>query len=375
MVISKNKGKEYGLWRYAVLFSDIEGKLEELREKYPKNLRYDIMGHSNEGRELFLVTLAHDVSDAFMNSYSEERKALVANPKKALEDVQDDNCPPIPVFINNNLHGTEISGTDGMFTFIEEVLGGPEKDRYLDDCVILIAICQNPDGRSRGLDILNGQFVDLNRDWIAQTQPETRSLITNCVQKFYPTILVDQHGFMSSGNVMIDACTPPHNPLVEYDLLEQHLMDNSKEMGRVIKERTNLDTDIPALIWDDGWEDYSPVYTVGYFMCCGAIAHTVELTFPTEEGAYVAHCCSIGTLDYVHAHKAELYKNQCTFYLRGIENVKSNAFHTDYYLIKNASNSYVGKTINQLLFNKIAVYTNENGDYVIPPAQAVSPII
>jgi len=375
MVIGKNKGQEYGLWRYAVLFSEIEGKLKALKEKYPENLRYDVMGHSNEGRELFLVTLAQDVSDTYLNNYSEARKDLVANPKKALENAESGDCPPLPILINCNLHGTEISGTDGMFTFIEEVLGGSEKERYLNDSVILIAICQNPDGRSRGLDILNGQFVDLNRDWIAQTQPETRSLITGCVQKFYPTILVDQHGYMSSGNIMIDACTPPHNPLVEYDLLENHLMENSKEMARVIKTRTNLDTDIPALIWDDGWEDYSPVYTTGYFMCCGSIAHTVELNFPTEEGAYVAHCCSIGTLDYVHAHKIELYKNQCVFYLRGIENVKNTPFHTDYYLIKNTSSSYVGKTINQLLFNNIAVYTNENGDYVVPLAQPLRPLI
>ena len=376
MLLNRRAGKEYGIFRYAVLFSDIKGKLSAIAKEHPQNMRFDVIGHSYEGRELFLVTLASDVSDEAMRKVSEQRLNVLNNPAKALSALEKGgDCPPLPIAINCNLHGSEISGTDGMLTFIEEVLKSPEKERYFNESVILISICLNPDGRSRGLDVLNGGGVDLNRDWMSQTQPEVRALISGCQRKYYPTILVDMHGYMSSGNILIDACTPPHNPLVEYDLLSPHIIGNSAAMAKEIKKRTNIDSDIPAIIWEDGWDDYSPIYTTGYFMCNGAVTHTVELNFPSEEGAYVSHCAAIGMLDYVHEHKTELYKMQCFFYLRGVENKKDNDFHADYYIIKNDKKSAVIKTVRQLEFNGISVYINKNGDYVIPIAQPLRPLI
>ena len=373
MLLYRRKNEEYGIFRYAVLFSEIEEKLKKLSEKYKENMTYETIGHSNEKREIFLVTLAKDVSR--LSEFSSERQKVLQYPDEALSSFREKRNLPLPVAINCNLHGTEISGTDGMFTFIEEVLGGKEKERYLSDAVILISICMNPDGRSRGLDILNGNGVDLNRDWMAQTQPETRALISGCLKRYYPVILVDMHGYMSSGNILIDACTPPHNPFSEYDLLTKHLVNNSRAMALEIKKRTGLDSDIASDIYVDGWDDYSPVYTTGYFMLNGAITHTIELNFPSEEGAYAAHCASIGMLDYVHAHKDELYENQCTFYKRGVENQKDNEFHADYYIIKANKIPLVRKTVEQLIFNNISVFLNENGDYVVPLAQPLRPLI
>ena len=375
MLLYKRAGKEYGIFRYAVLFSEIENRLDELSKKYKKNLRYDVMGYSNEGRELFLVTVASDVSKQYLSDYSEQRKKLFENPKEALKNFDEKNCPPLPILINCNLHGNEISGTDGMFTFIEEILSSEEKDRYLKDAVLLISICLNPDGRSRGLDSTNGHCVDLNRDFMTQTQPETQALISGCIKKYYPTVFLDMHGYMASGNILIDPCTPPHNPFSEYDLLEKHLLENARSMALEIKKRTNLDTDIPAEIWDDGWEDYCPVFTTGYLMLNGAVAHTIEVNFPSEEGAYVAHCAAVGMMNFLHDYKQSLYKNQCVFYQRGIENKKDNEFHTDYYLIKADKNPATEKTIEQLIFNNIAVFKNEKGDYVVPLEQPLRPLI
>lgn len=374
MLLRKRTGVEYGIFRYAALYSELEGRLESLAGKYPGNMRYDVLGYSAEGRKLFLVTLAKDVSDGFLQSYSKERIELLNDPAKALAEIGSKK-PLIPLLVNCNMHGTEISGTDGMLTFIDEVLSSPEKERYLEDSVIFISICMNPDGRSRGLDILNGNGVDLNRDWMAQTQPEGRALIAGCLKKYYPTILVDIHGYMSSSNILIDACTPPHNPFVEYDLLSPSILGNSEAMARAIKLRTNVDSDIASLMWEDGWDDYSPVYTTGYFMCNGAVTHTIEINFPSEEGAYISHCTAIGTLDYVHDHINELYKNQCLFYLRGIENKKENDFHADYYIIRNDKKNTTLKTVEQLIFNGISVYSNKNGDYAVPLAQPLRPLI
>ena len=376
MLLYKRKGLEYGIFRYAMLYSEIEDKLLALTREHPENVRFDVMGYSREGRKLFLVTVAGDVSESFIGGYKEGRARLINGPKRALEALEEKRiCPPLPLLINCNIHGNEISGADGMLTFIDEVLKSPEKERYLNDCVLLISICLNPDGRCRGLDILNGCGVDLNRDWMAQTQSETRALISGCLKEYYPTILVDMHGYMSSGNIIIDGCTPPHNPLVEYDLLSSHIIGNSEAMAREIKRRTGLDTDIPALTMEYGWDDYSPVYTTGYFMCNGAVTHTIETNFPSEEGAYITHFAAVGMLDYVHENKTELYKNQCMFYHRGILNEKENEFHADFYIIKNERKPAVAKTVDQLIFNGVSVFVNANGDFVVPLSQPLRPLI
>ena len=380
MLINTSKHKEYPIWRYAVLYSELEGRLKALAAKYPANFRFDKIGASNESRDIFLVILADDITDKGVQSYEVFRKRALWQPDEVIEEIKSGKEYKIPLYFNCNIHGPEISGTDGMLAFIEEILGTP-KLSVLKDTVILINICANPDGRCRGLDILNARGFDLNRDFAAQTQPETKAIVHGIITRFYPAIMVDFHGFMSSANILIDACTPPHNPNTEYDLLEPHLLRNSQKMGEVIYERLRLKTDIPAQIWNDGWEDYGSVYTACFSHFFGCIAHTLETNFPTEEGAAVTHCAAIGSVEYAMEHKNELLINQCTYFLRGLRKESNNARIPEYFVVpysreKQKDLEVVRDAMETLIHNGVKVYQNKTADrFVIPTAQPLRGLI
>jgi hypothetical protein len=380
MMINTSRHKEYPIWRYAILYSELEGKLSALAAKYPSRMRFEKIGISHEGRDIFLVILAEDASEKNIHSYEVFRQRALWLPEEVMEDIKNGADYKIPLYFNCNIHGPEISGTDGMLDFIEEILDAPQPS-VLKDVVILINICANPDGRCRGLDILNGHGFDLNRDFTVQSQPETRAIVQGILTRFYPSVMADFHGYMSSANVMIDACTPPHNPNTEYDLLEHHLVKNSEKMGEIIFQRLGLKTDIPARIWEDGWEDYSSVYTACFSQLFGCIAHTIEVRFPDEEGAASAQCAASGAVQYALEHKNELLTNQCACFLRGLRKESNNKRIPGYYIIPFdrapfRDRGVIRETMEKLIRNGVKVFVCKQEDcFVIPTAQPLRGLI
>ncbi len=375
MLINRKAGEEYGLFRYAALYSELAGRLDALREKYPQNLRYESIGKSNEGRDILLVMVGEDVGDGWLAAYQAQRAEAYRDPDGFRARMT--GREKLPVMFNCNLHGSEISGTDGMLSFIDELLS-TELKGALACCNLFISLCMNPDGRSRGYDILNGQGVDLNRDWMTQSQPEIRALIEGIFRRFYPAVLVDLHGFMGSANIIIDACTPPHNPFFEYDLLEPTLIENARAMAGCITERVGVDCDIPAVDWKDGWEDYSPIYTPVFFLCLGTVAHTIETNFPSPEGAYIIHCAAVGLLEHLRGSAQTLLRNQCEIWSRGIHDTPQAQKTPAYYRIPAAGQrdlAPVYETVNLMLRNGLRVCTAPNGDFVVPAAQPLRTLV
>ena len=66
--------------------------------------------------------------------------AHFGSPMRSIDDIKNGTEYKIPLYFNCNIHGPEISGTDGMLDFIEEILGTPLSS-VLKDMVILINIC------------------------------------------------------------------------------------------------------------------------------------------------------------------------------------------------------------------------------------------
>ena len=74
-------------------------------------------------------------------------------------------------------------------------------------------IVHNPDGRVAG-QRTNGNGFDLNRDYLTQSQPETKASVA-LMQEWIPPEVLDQHGYVTP--TLIEATTKPHNPSIEYD--------------------------------------------------------------------------------------------------------------------------------------------------------------
>src|SRR4029453_6160916 len=77
-----------------------------------------------------------------------------------------------------------------------------------------INIDQNPDGRKLG-QRTNGFNFDLNRDFLTQSQSETKASVS-LMQEWLPADMLDQHGYVTP--TLVEATTKPHNPSIDYDL-------------------------------------------------------------------------------------------------------------------------------------------------------------
>lgn len=88
-------------------------------------------------------------------------------------------------------------------------------DDILDDIIFVICPNENPDGRTYNTR-RNDNGFDLNRDASNQTQNETTNLV-QVINDWNPVVFAELHGYMTE--FLVEPCTPPHEPNLEYDLL------------------------------------------------------------------------------------------------------------------------------------------------------------
>ncbi|MEL7564372.1 MAG: M14 family zinc carboxypeptidase [Dehalobacterium sp.] len=311
--------EEFPLFRNFTLYSEISEALRELQEKNEPLMKVDIIGRSAEGRELYLVTITGEKGMSRLEEFRAFMVQAVKAPDRALSILANGLDQKVPVFINASLHGNEITGTDGALMLIEKLLTEektPEVGEVLKNTIVLINVCANPDGRVKGIPGNNG--IDLNRDYVTQSQPEIQAIVKNVAVRWFPSVMVDLHGYFGENNVTIDACTIPHNPNYEYDLVGTPGIEEAKAMAEEIGEALGLEVDIPALKLKEGWDDYAPVFTAQYFMYFGALSHTVEVKHPNQEGILTAMRAAWGALKYAAKNREQILKNQIEVFRRGV---------------------------------------------------------
>ena len=125
----------------------------------------------------------------------------------------------IPIFIQSGIHGNEYEGVDAAMQIIERLAttpygDDPDVDDVLDHALMVFNVIQNPDGRIAGMRT-NGNGFDLNRDYLTQSQSETKASVA-IMQELLATEGLDLHGYATP--TLIDGTTKPHNPGLEYDL-------------------------------------------------------------------------------------------------------------------------------------------------------------
>lgn len=107
----------------------------------------------------------------------------------------------IKVMIFAQQHGNEHSGKEGSLLFLNEVASG--RIDYLFDKIDLILIPQlNPDGNDKN-QRRNGRGVDLNRNHLILTEPETIAL-HDLFNRYLPEATLDIHEYTPFGKEWID---------------------------------------------------------------------------------------------------------------------------------------------------------------------------
>jgi hypothetical protein len=213
--------------------------LRALNQAAPDRTRLVEYARSWEGRPLWLFVIGNAQRIGALDQVKADIKRL-ADPR-GLAAADADRLVgtlPVVVWLVHGVHGNEISSSDAALLEAYHLLaarGDAGVDAVFRDALVLIDPMQNPDGRARFLfQNLQGRaalpdpapynaehdepwpggrpnhyLFDMNRDWFAQTQPETRGRIRIGLD-YFPQVNVDLH---EQGGNNTYYFAPPADPL------------------------------------------------------------------------------------------------------------------------------------------------------------------
>ncbi|MBT2693964.1 M14 family zinc carboxypeptidase [Bacillus sp. ISL-55] len=354
-------------------FSEIGDKLAQI-EKQSNRVKVEVKGQSSTGQPLYVVTIAAPDSHGKFGKIQALRKQMFKNPGKAQDWIENNPDFKVPIMINGSIHGTEFIGSDAVMQLIERFAleNDDTTKEILDNNILIFNVVQNPDGRIDATRF-NGEGIDLNRDFITQSQPETQETVS-LIKEWNPMVFLDTHGYVKNyapnKQGLIEPCTVPHNPNYEYDLYEKWAMDQAEAMEtEIMSNKDNftgnlyqnmVGTYIPQRDDAEGWDDYPPIFTPMYAMYHGAYGHTLEAPTNDEDGVRWMYDAIMGALKNATDNKQEMIKDQIEMFKRGIN--FDHPFHeegffpTAYVLpVDSKDPTVTQKAVNHLQKNDIEV--------------------
>ena len=276
----------------------------------------EVIGKSATGRDLYKVVINQLKTGAQKQAYfrwTHLRARVLTEPAWAQSQLAlfGDGIK-VPLYIQGGIHGNEYEGVDSNMRIIEKLAttpygADPEVDKILDGAVVIFNVIQNPDGRVAGARP-NGNGFDLNRDFLTQSQSETKASV-GIMQEWLPPETLDLHGYVTP--TLVEATTKPHNPSIDYDLWlkwnQSRIDANEAALAAVNLDITRPindwcpDGDLPirsdGLCGDpapappgpapgpavaEGWDDWGPFYTPMYSQHVGLNGSTVEMCSSTS---------------------------------------------------------------------------------------------
>ncbi len=214
---------------------------EALERAAPERIKLHRYAVSWEGRQLIYAAIADPANLARLDSITKSTQRLVdARTTNAAEAEQIIDDLPVAVWMQYAVHGNEISTTDAAMFTAYHLLAAPDEavnKTILANTVVFIDPLQNPDGLERftsryyatvGMEHsadrqsaehnepwprgrLNHYLFDMNRDWLAITQPESKGRIA-ALNKHKPQVVVDVHEMGGDQSYYFSPAAQPFNP-------------------------------------------------------------------------------------------------------------------------------------------------------------------
>ncbi|WP_113905945.1 M14 family metallopeptidase [Aliidiomarina celeris] len=220
----------------------IRAYYEALAAALPNQVKLVEYATSWQGRPLFYVVISSAENIQQLNEHEANMRRLAdprtTNDRQAAAIIENQ---PSSIWIANSVHGNEISPAESSMVTAWYLLASnsSETESLLANTLIYFDPLQNPDGRarfvSRYYDTLglaasddrisaehnepwprgrtNHYLFDMNRDWIALTQPETRGRIAAHLNS-YPLIFVDSHEMGGDLPYYFTPEAHPFNPFI-----------------------------------------------------------------------------------------------------------------------------------------------------------------
>ncbi|MCH8501809.1 MAG: peptidase M14 [Aliidiomarina sp.] len=220
----------------------IRAYFEALQQAHPEQVKLVPYGETWQGRPLFYAVIGSrdniarlDEIEAGMRRLADPRQTNERQARQLMNDL------PASVWIASSVHGNEISPAEAAMVTAYHLLAARDgrTQNIMHNTLVYLDPLQNPDGRGRfvsryyatiGLEPstdrisaehnepwpngrTNHYLFDMNRDWIALTQPETRGRIAALLQTF-PLIFVDSHEMGGDLPYYFTPEAHPFNPFI-----------------------------------------------------------------------------------------------------------------------------------------------------------------
>jgi len=319
----------YTLYTY---YSDLRETLRDIDERSDR-VTVVKTGRSAAGQPMWNVIVTWPMTKKQKQMTEYYRKLLLTDPSQVLRHnwlKKSLNYLRPATFINCSIHGGETTGVDAGLMLLERLAfdNDAQTKKILKSLTVVINPCQNPDGRVRDTrSNING--FDCNRDFIQLSQPETQQTQAS-VLKWLPLSFTDLHGYMNP--MLLEPCTIPHNPNIEYDLWISRALDQARYQRDTMERTTGATAEIPylwgtaedLLEWtNESWDDYGPYYTPMMAQYYGSTGQTVEVAFKSNDGVREHYAIILGTVLYDAKNRLAKMKEQAQVFYRGDANVSS----------------------------------------------------
>ncbi|HCV95326.1 MAG TPA: peptidase M14, partial [Stenotrophomonas sp.] len=265
---------------------------EELA-RHSDKIKVERIGSSYEGRPLLIATVTSAQNQQQLETLRRQHVTL-ADPAQPLSAA---GSSPVVVWLGYSVHGNETSsGEAALLTAYYLVANrSAETAQWLQQAVVLFDPAQNPDGRDRAASWHNAYasspasadpadkehvepfpqgrtnhyFTDLNRDWLALTQQDTRPKIAY-FHRWYPNVQIDFHEMGKDSTYYFE----PSPASMHSPLLPASSYAFNKTLARYHAQA--LDALGSLYYTGENFDNFSPVYGSTYPDFHGAVGVTVE---------------------------------------------------------------------------------------------------
>ena len=250
-------GYEVGEWH--LRHDQLIQYLRLLSEESPR-LAFEEIGRTHEHRSLVMITVTSPANHARLDDIQKQHLQLGDPASNAVPDERW----PVVVNMGYSVHGDESSGANAvpLLAYYLAAARGSEISRLLDNAVILIDPCLNPDGFSRfaqwanshrGRQLVphdehrehhavwpggrtNHYWFDLNRDWLLAQHPESQARLAKFHQ-WYPNVLTDFHEMGSKSTYFFQPGVPerkhPLTPIENVTLTQTFAEGHAAALDRI----------------------------------------------------------------------------------------------------------------------------------------------
>ena len=218
------------------------------------------MGRTHESRIQLLLTITSPDNQEKLKEIKSDHKKLVLAPNEK----HDYKNMPVVIWQGFSIHGNESSGSNAaiLAVYYYAAAKNVEVKEWLENAVILLDPCYNPDGLNRFASWVNSNksknliadgnsrelnefwprgrtnhyLFDLNRDWLPLQQPESQNRIYE-FHEWKPNILTDHHEMGSNSTFFFQPGIPsrnnPNTPKENFILTEKISKYHAKALDEI----------------------------------------------------------------------------------------------------------------------------------------------